>query len=279
MSTRRNGFIDPIKDAMSTPVSADPRVEKKLAVNLKERSPVELREAVSQRVLAEQVLDIKGTYCPSPDDMVYAHEIFPEGYSTGACDDIVTRHVEEMQRLFDIQAGDYLTEAIDGYLSRDDGIDLPEVERFYHSISDSTSPNRIEAANTFSTHKYAYLQTLLPTMRQGSVYRPSQSPKSPLLVRVRQTQFPASLVEYREMEDVSVRWCIAVFLVGGGDEDTKEKARSLYRWTEQQVKPLEDLYATDSAFKAEVQRDAVDLNPKAPTPFGIVNIAPPRQTS
>jgi hypothetical protein len=144
MTTRpQNGFVDPVVETMSQPVRSQLPLPPA-------RTQQELLDALAQRKLAQDTMHLKGSYGPRyvslsvinthlwvllPTDSVsltaMKHTLAtPETAAEvqARLDALTTRRCNERQALFDLQADTYLADALDLYLTRDDGVTLPELD-------------------------------------------------------------------------------------------------------------------------------------------------------
>ncbi|KAI0085824.1 hypothetical protein BDY19DRAFT_996486 [Irpex rosettiformis] len=225
---------------------SEPVVE--VGAQLRIKPPRELQDAVAHRKLAEQVLSIKGSYAPSLATM--KEEMSVSETSTvvkGRIEEVKSRHIADMQVLHDMQAEDYLAERVDAYLSKDDGINLEEVNSYYLQMSHRGAASRNEAADATSSFRYMHLKTLLALERRQMVLALEEEQAR----RKRDAQFPGSIAEWRAIKDKDIQARIGLFLMAG--RDTKDKMIEKFGWAYRQVKPLEDEYAKNTVFQHTVR--------------------------
>ncbi|KAI0339370.1 hypothetical protein BDW22DRAFT_1431645 [Trametopsis cervina] len=232
MSIKRNGFTDPATRTMSLTSAVLPVIPSTLP-------PRELRDAVALHRQAEQLLDVKGSYGPSLATM--KAELAAPVPATTRLAALKTRHETEASALLDRIAADYIADATDEYHATDDAIVLPELTKFHTATTHIPPPG----SSTYTSHHYAHLQTTLALHRQRLAEAAAQ--------RRRDAAFPASVAAYRaESKEVQAR--VARFLVAGAS--VKERMLQEFGWVYRQVRPLEEVYGSDTAFMAEVQRTA-----------------------
>lgn len=170
-------------------------------------------------------------------------------------EELKARHVTEMQHLHDILAEEYLAERVDTYLSKDDAINVEEIEvsclhyskffRSSHSVSfqnycmslaNRQSTARIEARDALFSFLYVHNRTLLTLLRrQASLAYEEEQAR-----RKRDAQFPGSALEWRAIKDKDIQARIGRFL--GASPVIKERMLEEFGWAYRQVRPLEEEY-------------------------------------
>ncbi|KAI0825613.1 hypothetical protein BC629DRAFT_1448788 [Irpex lacteus] len=244
-----NGWIDPIVQTMSEPVA-----DSSGQINsIKLKTPLEMQAAVADRRLADLVSTVKGSYAPSLAAMQEELSVPETSVSVKEkIEELKARHVTEMQHLHDILAEEYLAERVDTYLSKDDAINVEEIENYCMSLANRQSTARIEARDALFSFLYVHNRTLLTLLRrQASLAYEEEQAR-----RKRDAQFPGSALEWRAIKDKDIQARIGRFL--GASPVIKERMLEEFGWAYRQVRPLEEEYTKNIAFMAEAQRTVRD---------------------
>ncbi|KAL4252081.1 hypothetical protein ABKN59_001710 [Abortiporus biennis] len=243
-----NAYLNPIKSQIRGESSTS------------DMSPIATRDMVQKHRMAEDVLDLRGEYFPSlqeMEDFVSKDTETSEEVKTRAARMQETYH-EQLEKLYDWQVEDYLSDARDLYLSRNDVYDSSAVDQFYdeqRKVDRLSSLSQLSEVNEFGlSHSKAYiplikLQTIIASREEADKRR-------------RDAQFPRSLLDYSKLQNKDAKVRIARFLTS--DLYTKEKMLSKFGWAWRQVRNLEDEYSLNDEFKTEVQERARELETRDP---------------
>ncbi|KAI0917914.1 hypothetical protein AcW1_006915 [Taiwanofungus camphoratus] len=246
-----NGFVDPVRlrfdGTISTPnlhISASSCPDPQSA----DAHAKKVRDAVERRRFAEDVLQLKGAYFPG---LAAAKEIEqqPETPATVKrnISELQRRHRDEMQKLYTMQAEDYLEGVRTRYFSKDDSIADPQIDAFYQASREQHHPDFSAADDAASAYRHAYLNTLLPLLRQ----RASLMDREDAERRRRDARFPPSITEYRAIRNKDVQVRIARFLTA--DTTVRDRMMSSFGWAWRQVQGVVNEYEKNLEFKAEIQ--------------------------
>ncbi|KAF8159897.1 hypothetical protein B0H34DRAFT_705264 [Crassisporium funariophilum] len=164
------------------------------------------------------------------------------------------QHLNDLQLLYRMQAGDYKIEAMDRYLSKDDGQEgdgqnlSPAELRLQEIYSDAVKDQafKLEWQADYERARYAYLSQLiaLTGQRRDIELREEEARKR------REQMFPLSIPDFKSKgKDVQLR--AARFLVA--DQANQQKFMEKFGWAWRQVKPLRDIFLVEEAFAADVR--------------------------
>ncbi|KAG6820413.1 hypothetical protein H0H93_000659 [Arthromyces matolae] len=174
-------------------------------------------------------------------------------------EDLREQHLSDLQRMYVWHAEEYLDDAHDMYLSLDEpyypnGTDFhddnnpdtrDEFEQFYHE-SHRYIPQHMRWNNELEDLQHSHFQLLLPLYQELKQLEEREEEER----KRREADFPASIEEYRtKSEEVKMR--VARFLMMS-QESQQEKMLSEFGWAWRQVKPLQEEFKKNDAFKSEL---------------------------
>ncbi|EPQ56551.1 hypothetical protein GLOTRDRAFT_138252 [Gloeophyllum trabeum ATCC 11539] len=211
----------------------------------KRRYERELRDAAERHSFVQHVLEKKGSFFPSLDEM--KEDIGKPDSRTlpglkGQIRDMKEKHRKDVQDLVDYQAETYWGEVLDATYSS-------------------------EIVGWDKDTQYSHLQTITPLQQRRTELEKEELERRQRLDR----QFPSSIGEYHAISNKDVRLRIARFLFAferqhqsPAHNHQKEKMMNEFGWAFRQVKPLCDEYAKNAEFKAEVQEILKDVEVRDP---------------
>jgi len=252
---RTNGFIDPVKLQLHaqppTARESCPGASESDLAFIEKRM---IRDSVEKHRIAEDMLDIEGEYFPSLEEMesfnAREENIFDVKRRSS---DLVNRHRENLNKLFDWQAQDYLSDAMDLFLCKDDGVANADVEKFFQSRRKHAWPLPIAQTSVVNDHRYAYLKSHTSLLeRQGELRKEEEAER-----RRRDSAFPASIQGYYRIRNKDIQLRVARFLTS--DNNGKERMLSEFGWAWRQVRNLEEEFKSNAEFKNEIQESVREL--------------------
>ncbi|THH32051.1 hypothetical protein EUX98_g2139 [Antrodiella citrinella] len=219
----------------------------------------EKRDAVQKRIFAQHVLDTKGSFFPSIEEMKEAIAA-PESSAAVQTrqNELKEKHKQDIQELYDYEAEQYLADAVDRYLSKDDMAPDPVIDSLYTSLRDPAHPFQTGSTSAWEAYRYAHLSAILPLQTLHTELAASELAQQ----RVKDSRFPDSLYRYRQIRNKETQLRIARFLAA--DKMTKERTMGEYGWAYRQVMTLETEYKENADFRTEVQERLRDLEATDP---------------
>ncbi|GBE86326.1 hypothetical protein BKA93DRAFT_775604 [Sparassis latifolia] len=219
------------------------------------------RDAIEQRMFAEDMLQLRGTYFPGLAAAKGTNE-HPETAASvkDRVTDLERRHAEELLTMFEWQAEDHLNNASDLYQCKYDLLDKNgrpdnQLESFYRMSECRYSFQYDDALSAIS---YAHHSTILPLQRSRIALIAAEEDAR----RRRDAQFPSDITKYHEIRSKDVQVRIALFLMA--DSIAKERMLTKFGWAWRQVQNLIDEYDHNTAFKVEVHDCVRDVEARDP---------------
>jgi len=183
------------------------------------------------------------------------------------------QHTSDLERLYLLQSEEYLEEAHDRYLAKDDllylasGENNPKIKESYTALEKLYERDRRELYqlgvwnNDYELMRYTHMSELV------SLYRRLQEVKKEAEAREarareaqkrREAEFPASVEEFfTKPEDVQRR---AVLLLTTSDPHQQERLLTEYGWAWRQVRPLQEAFQKQDKFKAEIMSRRITID-------------------
>ncbi|KDQ50148.1 hypothetical protein JAAARDRAFT_142389 [Jaapia argillacea MUCL 33604] len=241
-------------------------------------------EAIENHRFAQYVLEHRGYDFPSSLTEMKELTMPPTIPSLKArISRLKEQHEKEVEDLLEYQAREYLVDALDSYMERDECFDMDPNERdilerdpkIYFMNRMSPPLSSTQSAH-LSLLRYTHLSTLLPLQselhnltaaeRSAQVLRAAQEVEER---RIRDAQFPMSVDEYRAMRSKEVQLRVARFLVLCNAEHNvrmmgQEKMMGEFGWAWRQVSPLCDEYQNNPEFKAEIRDKLKEVEVRDP---------------
>ncbi|KAF8877909.1 hypothetical protein BD779DRAFT_1556259 [Infundibulicybe gibba] len=176
----------------------------------------------------------------------------------GHIKDLQAQHSSDLQRLYTAHAEEYLDDAREKYLSRDDSQYLVPGENNPSTLASYKKLDRIYTETTkayihnerqddeFTRIRYTHLQNIVPLFQQHQKLTVQEAED----LRRRNAQFPLNVAEFRsKTKDVQLR--VARFLTS--DTRKQEKMLSEFGWAWRQVQPMKDELKKNQELLAEIQ--------------------------
>ncbi|KAF8648418.1 hypothetical protein AX16_006302 [Volvariella volvacea WC 439] len=254
--------------------------------------PDTLQFALDKHRLATIVLTQKDRAIPSLEEM--EKEISKPATShtiTQRIQTLKSQHLEDLQRLYDVHAGDYITEAQEMRSCKDDAWPCEEdgpgykngaaadatatalqvrpqhrirLEISYASAQQLYTTRRHTAmwdhalADDVSQYRYAYLQQLLSLTRQHqALVREEEEAR-----RRKELEFPKDPEDFKtKPRDLQMK--AAKFLTAT-DRVRQERMMVDFDWKEADVFPLKVVYEQDAKFSAEIRAMVIEVEVRDP---------------
>ncbi|KAG6828975.1 hypothetical protein H0H87_012912 [Tephrocybe sp. NHM501043] len=174
--------------------------------------------------------------------------------------DLQAQHLSDIQRMYTWHAEEYLEDAHDMYLSLDDSLyppkhqddnknGLPECQKDvqdFYAESRRYIPQQMRWEDELEQLRYSHLELILPLYKELKDVEQREEDER----KRREADFPVSVADYNsKSKEVQMR--VAKFLMST-DEVRREKMLTEFGWASRQVKPLQDIYKKDDAFKSHV---------------------------
>ncbi|KAG5727788.1 hypothetical protein E4T56_gene4035 [Termitomyces sp. T112] len=168
--------------------------------------------------------------------------------------DLRAQHLSDLQRMYLWHAEEYLDDALDMYrcfdetYSQNDEIskeDKDEISTIYEELR-RYIPQQMRWEDELEHLRHSYLEQLVPLyheLKQTEIRQEEERKR-------READFPTTIQDYHS-KSADVKMRVARFLYTT-DEARQEKMLSEFGWASRQVKPLQELYRKNDAFKAEI---------------------------
>ncbi|KAG6884292.1 hypothetical protein C0993_012437 [Termitomyces sp. T159_Od127] len=171
-------------------------------------------------------------------------------------EDLKAQHLSDLQRMYLWHAEEYLDDAYDMYRALDevtyprkDGINEDDgdrhISRFYEE-SRRYIPQQMRWEDERERLRYSHLEQLVPLYQELKQIELREKEER----KRREADFPTSIEDYHS-KSADVKMRVARFLQTT-DEARQEKMLSDFGWAWRQVKPLQEIYKKNDAFKAEI---------------------------
>ncbi|KAF9525926.1 hypothetical protein CPB83DRAFT_885221 [Crepidotus variabilis] len=162
---------------------------------------------------------------------------------------LVEDHHEDLNKLYDCHATEYVNEIVDRNASKPGISEDPELEsRLKHLYTSGfrDAPTQLDWTNGYEILRYTFLSQFLALKTQQLELEQQEE----LARKQREQLFPQSKEDFHNKpHDVQMR--AARFLVA--DKIKQERLISQYQWAWRQVKPLQDIFVKDEEFSAEIR--------------------------
>ncbi|KAF5383637.1 hypothetical protein D9615_003808 [Tricholomella constricta] len=179
--------------------------------------------------------------------------------------DLQKQHLSDLQRLYTCHAEEFLDDALDLYLAKDDLQYLADGENnlvlkqsygqleMIYEESRRNLPQQMQWENDVERMRHSHLVLL----NELYVKLKRQEMADEEARQRREADFPMSIEDYKgKSKDVQLR--VARFLTAN-DPGRQERMLSEYRWASRQVKPLQEIFNKNAAFKADIIAQLIEV--------------------
>ncbi|TCD69110.1 hypothetical protein EIP91_008752 [Steccherinum ochraceum] len=233
----QNGFLDSIRLQVQGQAATAREAETK-------PTDKDQRENVLTRHFAQHILDTNGHFFPSMEVMQEIAES-RETATTKNHDlaDLQDKHYEDLDELYDYQAQQYLAEAVERYLSKDDTV----ADELYIALNDPHHPSQSAFTSQREIYDYAYLTSSLALRQRLEDPEPNSQDDG-----YRDSRFPRDVTQFRRIRNKDTLLRITRYLIEE-DPEKKEQLRLESRWKQDHVRTVQIAYTMNSDFRTEVQ--------------------------
>ncbi|GLB43315.1 hypothetical protein LshimejAT787_1302160 [Lyophyllum shimeji] len=223
------------------------------------------RAALDAHRTAQYILTQKDRPIPTLEEMEKELEPDTAARIKERITDLEKQHLSDLQRLYLWHAEEYLDEALDRYLSKDDLQYLAEgennlmLEESYAQLATAYEESRrniqrqMQWEDDVERMRYSHLVQLTDLrakLRQQEIQDEQERKR-------READFPTDLEDFnRKPKDVQLR--VARFLTLT-EPARQERMLSEFGWASRQVKPLQEIYNKNDAFKAQILASLIEV--------------------